>query len=162
MKIIEVIANPYIALDKDGVPQGVVSAGMPNAYIGAQLDLVGTQKTGKTRFFYPLGRDGKGVAKVAMTSDVATAIHAGELIVVRKADALACGLTDKEFLEPGEALAAEKDKALAYYRSARGPEASVAEIPREPTTLVDSEATPVQTASKQITPTVKLTKNTEA
>lgn len=161
MRIIEVAPNPYIALDQDGVPQGVVSAGMPNVYIGAQVDLVATQKTGKHRFFYPLGRDGKGIVKVHMTGDVVTAIHAGELIVVKQADASACGLTAKEFLEVDKALEAERAKALAYYQSARGIDAKVADIPREETRAGAEEVLPVQTSSKQITPTVKLTKNTE-
>ncbi len=162
MTIIEVIPNPYIALDKDGVPQGVVGAGMPGLFIGAQLDLVATQDSGKNRFYFPLDRDGGAKKKVHLNADIVTAILAGELIVCGKDAARACGLTDKEYLEPDKALEAEKAKALAYWRSLCGPDAKVGEIPREETKRRDGETPSVPTASKQLTPTVKLTKNTEA
>ena len=162
MTIIEVIPNPYIALDKDGVPQGVVGAGMPGVFIGAQLDLAATQKMGKNRFYFPLDRDGGAKKKVHLSGDVVTAILAGELIVCGKDAARACGLTDKEYLDPERALEAEKTKALSYWRSLRGPDAKVGEVPREQTTLKADEMPSVATASKQLTPTVKMTKNTEA
>jgi len=165
-KIIEVIPNPYIALDKDGVPQGVVGAGMPGIFIGAQLDLVATRLTGKNRFYFPLDRDGKMAKKVHHSSDIVTAVQAGELIAANKESALACGLTDKEYLEPEKALAAEKAKALAYYQALKGgakpdPTAKVADIPREPTPEDPAEPLPVEKVSKELSPNLKMTK-TEA
>lgn len=158
MKVIEVIPNPYIALDKDGIPQGVVGAGMPGVFIGAQQDLIASQKTGKMRFYFPPNRDGSFTRKVLMTGTIAQAIHAGELIVTNKEDALACGIGPNDFLGPKEALAAEKTKALAYYQSVKGKDAKVGEIPREAMVLKEGDELPVQTASKQITPTVKMAK----
>lgn len=167
-QIIEVIPNPYIALDKDGVPQGVVPAGAPGLYIGAAVDLVACQKTGKQRFYYPLDRDGKATKRVHVTSDIVTSVQCGELIVVDAAGAKACGITTKEFLPADKALEAEKAKALAYWQALHGDEkgpntsAKIGDIPREPTKLATGENLPPQTTSKQLTPTVKLTKNTES
>lgn len=159
MKVIEVMPNPYIAVDKDGVPQGVVGAGMPGSFVGAQLDLALTTKTGKNRFFFPLGKTG-GKAKVHLTGDMAQAILAGELIACTKEDAAAVGILEKDFLDPDKALAAEKKKAEAYYQSVKGKDAKVVDIPREPAASDEAPAAP--SAAKQLTPTVKLTKNTES
>jgi len=133
MKIIEVIPNPYIALDKDGVPQAAVSAGVPGVYIGAQLDGVASRKSGKMRFYYPANKVGGMERKVKLTADVLTAVLAGELIVANLGDALLCGISKESYLPPEKALAAEKEKALAYYRSVAGPNAALGEIPRKPT-----------------------------
>jgi hypothetical protein len=166
-KIIEVIPNPYIALDKDGIPQGVSGAGMPGLFIGAQVDLVAVRQTGKQRFFYPLDRTGSPKKRVHMTADVVTAIHAGELIVCEAADAKACGFTAKAFLPPEEALAAEKAKALAYWQALKGDEhgpnksATIGEIPREATVLPQDEIAPPNPTTIQLTPSVKLKKNVE-
>lgn len=159
MKVIEVIPNPYIALDKDGIPQGAVGAGVPGLFIGAQIDLLASQQTGKTRFYFPPNKDGSLTRKVIFSSAILQAVHAGELIVTNKPDALACGLSEKDFLEPEKALAKEKEKALAYYQSVKGKDAKLADVPREPTQIKEGDELPVQTASKQITPTVKLTKS---
>jgi hypothetical protein len=161
MRTIEVVPNPYIALDKDGVPQGVVGAGMPGAFVGAQLDLELANKTGKNRFYFPANRDGSLTRKVHLTGSIAASVLAGELLAANKADALACGITDKEYLEPAKALDAEKAKAIAYYQSVHGKDAKVQDIPREPA-MVDSDAAPAPHAVKQLTPTVKMTKSTEA
>ena len=158
MRIIEVIPNPYIALDKDGIPQGVVGAGMPGVFIGAQLDLVLSQKTGKNRFYFPPNRDGSFVRKVHLTGDIATAVLEGSLIAANAKDALACGILEKDFLEPEKALAVEKEKALAYYQSMHGKGAKIQDIPREMTKLQEGDDLPVQTASTKLTPTVKMTK----
>lgn len=156
MKVIEVTPNPYIALDKDGIPQGVVGAGMPGVYVGAVLDLVATRETGKSRFYFPPNKDGSFARKVHMTADIVTAIHAGELLVTNLPDALAVGLTSKEFLTADKAMDAEKAKALAYYRSVKGPEAAIKDIPRAATP--DKGDLPIEQATKQLTPTVKMTK----
>ncbi len=168
MKIIEVIPNPYIALDKDGVPQGVVGAGAPGLYVGAELDLVATQKTGKMRFFYPLDKAGSFKKKVHLTADIGVSIRAGELIVCDRAVAATCGITAKEFLEPEEALAAERVKALKYWQALHGDEkgpnksVTVADIPRAASVLKAGEVLPaVSPNANQLTDVVKLTKNKE-
>lgn len=161
-KIIEVVPNPYIALDHEGVPQGVVSAGMPGVFIGAQQDLHASRATGKMRFYYPLDREGKATKKVVLSGDVITAVHAGELIAANLPSALACGLTAKEFLEPEKALAAERKKALDYFQALRSVdgkpnlEAKLAEIPRKPTE--ESDGAPIKTASETVAPNLKMTK----
>lgn len=158
MKVIEVIPNPYIALDKDGVPQGVVGAGMPGTFVGATIDLVQTRRTGKNRYFYPLSKEGKKSRRVQLTAEMATAIQAGELILVSREDAAHCGLSDKEFLEPEAALEAERLKALAYYQSARGKSAKIQDVPRADTKVEEGETPPLETATVQLTPTVKMKK----
>lgn len=170
-KIIEVIPNPYIALDKDGVPQGVVGAGMPGVFIGAMQDLVASQDTGKQRFYYPLDDKKSARRKVLLTAEIVVSILAGELIVCEAVDAKACGFVlgpKSTFLPAEEALANEKIKALAYWQDLKGDEngpdktATIADIPREPTTRESTTTAPTTTKQAQLTPTVKLTKNTEA
>lgn len=167
MQVIEVIPNPYIALDKDGVPQGVVSAGMAGVYVGAALDLVATRRTGKQRFYYPLDKAGSLKKKVHATADIVASVRCGELIAADLAAAKVCGITKADFLDPDKALAAEKAKALAYWQALKGDEsgpdktATIGDIPREPSKEEAGEALPPVTATKQITPSVKLTKNTE-
>lgn len=159
MRTIEVIPNPFIALDKDGVPQGVVSAGMPGVFIGARIDLVASRKTGKTRFYFPKGKDGAVIArKVVLSAEIVTAVQAGELLVAKVEDALLCGLTEKEFLAPEKILEAEEKKALAYWQSLRGKDAKLGAIPHEAEEEAPGEEAPARKASEQITPTVKMTK----
>ena len=169
MKTIEVVPNPYIGLDKDGIPQAVVGAGMPGTFIGAQADLVASQQTGKNRFYYPLDRDGKMTKKVVFSGEIVASVQAGELLAANPKDALACGITAKEYLEPEKALAAEKAKANARWQALHAtvdgkPDTTkqVGDIPREATRREENETGPAASAPKQLTPTVKLTKNTEA
>jgi hypothetical protein len=150
MKIIEVIPNPYIALDKDGVPQGVVGAGMPGVFIGAQIDLVASRLTGKNRYYFPLGKTG-GRHKVKLSVDVVTAVREGSLIAADEKAAALCGIFGEEFLPPEEAMEEEREKALAYYRAALGEDAEVQDIPREPTPAPE-EVLPIETASKRVSP----------
>jgi len=119
MRTISVIPNPYIALDKDGVPQGTVGAGMPGVFIGASIDLVASRKTGKTRFYYPKNGDGSLTRKVILSSDIVTAVLAGELLAATIEDARVCGVSDEEYLAPEKVLASEREKALAYGRERR-------------------------------------------
>lgn len=165
MKVIEVIPNPYIALDKDGVPQGAVSAGMPGVYVGAQVDIVATRKTGKMRFFFPGGSEnveraktqkivgGMLAVKVAFTADMVASVRAGELLAVTKESAALCGISEKEYLEPEAVLASEAEKALAYLKSAKGDAAKLGEIPHKAT---PEDASLASSTSVQLTPTTKL------
>lgn len=160
MKTITVIPNPYIALDKDGVPQGVVGAGMPGVFVGAQIDIVASRASGKNRYFYPPNRDGSLTRKVVFSAEVAHAVAAGELLAATAADAALCGITEKEYLEPKRALEAEAEKALAYYRSVKGKDAKLADVPRE-ATPEPAEGLPAETASVQLTPNLKMKKEKE-
>lgn len=167
MRTIEVIANPYIALDKDGIPQGVVGAGMPGIFIGAQVDLVASKKSGKIRFYFPetVHRNEKGerlaptlARKVVFTTEIVTAVQAGELLVTNVADAKTCGLTEKEFLPADKALEKEAAKALAYYQSVKGKDAKLGDIPRK---AMEEPEAPTANAEKpfvQLTDNVRLAK----
>lgn len=138
-KIIDVYPNPYIALDKDGVPQGTVThPGMPNTHVGAMLDLYASQAEGKERFYFPLGRDrenrekpGDGRVRVHFSPEIAMSVRSGELIAADAKTASLCGV--KEFKDPLAALEREKDKALKYYRRLHGEAAQIKDIPREAT-----------------------------
>jgi hypothetical protein len=158
MRTISVIPNPYIALDKDGVPQGTVGAGMPGVFIGASIDLVASRKTGKTRFYYPKNGDGSLTRKVILSSDIVTAVLAGELLAATIEDARVCGVSDEEYLAPEKVLASEREKALAYWRSLKGASAEIGEIPREETPEKEGEETPALKAAEEVTPGVKMTK----
>lgn len=143
MKTIDVIPNPYSAIDADGVPQGVVGLpGAIGAWIGAALDPVASRKTGKNRFYFPgpnTKRDEKGVAGLrvvtlkvansAVLATVANAVREGSLIVVGKDDARKLGFSDKEFLEPEKALEREKQRA----QELAGKDAKLADVPHEAT-----------------------------
>lgn len=159
-KTIEVVPNPYIALDKDGVPQGTVGAGMPGVFVGAAIDLHASRETGKNRFYYPPNKDGSFAKTVLFSAEIVASVLAGELIVTNLADALACGLTTKSFLEPEKALAAEKDKALAYWRSVAGKDAVLGEIPRAPSKDPNGPPPPEQN-EVEVTPGVTLKKTHE-
>jgi len=160
MKTIEVIPNPYIALDKDGVPQGTVGAGMPGVFIGANVDLVASRKTGKTRFYYPKNKDGSLSRKVLFGAEILTAVLAGELLVVKKEDAFLCGITEKEYLPAEKALEAEREKALAYWCSLKADKnAAIGEIPREVEEEKEGEEAPAPKASVEVTPGLKMTKS---
>lgn len=157
LRTIEVIPNPFIALDHEGVPQGVVSAGVPGVYVGAHLDLVASRKTGKSRFYYPTNKDGSIVRKVLFTAEIVACVQAGELLAANKPDALICGISDKEYLPPEEALAKEIEKAQAYWTSARGPDAKIGEIPRTATEENPEAPLPPAKASVEVTPNVTMT-----
>lgn len=146
-RTIEVIPNPFIALDQDGIPQGVVG----RVPVGAQIDLLASQKTGKNRYYFPLGKT-DGVHVVPYNGDNVTSVLAGELLVTNIEDALLCGISEDSFLDAEEALAAERKKAEAYYRSVKGDDAKVADIPREPMKLEEDETAPIVTSAKQLSP----------
>lgn len=162
MKTIEVIPNPYAAIDAEGVPQGVVGLpGAPGAWIGAALDPVATRETGKNRFYFPgpnTKREEKGVAGMrvvtlkvansAVLGTVANAIREGSLIVTSLEHAKKLGFSDKEFLEPEQALEREKKRAAGLL-----PEGvELADVPHEATPDPDGE-------EKSQTPEVRVAKN---
>lgn len=161
MTVIEVMANPYIALAADGVPQGTVATpGYPNSHIGARLDPVATRKTGKERFYFPLGRDGKALVKVGFTSEIAQAIRSGELIAVDEKTARICGVS--KFLPPDQALKREEEKAAAYLTSLQREDVTLQPIPREATPEETDDDKAVADPTKvKLTPTVTLQKRDE-
>ncbi len=157
MRTIDVYPNPFIALDADGVPQGTVCVpGSPTSHIGALLDLVATQKSGKERFYFPLGKK-EGKYTVPLSGEIAHAVRAGELLAADEKSAAACGITAKEFLPYDKVLAAEKEKALSYLRAVKGPDATLGDIPREatpPEPAGDEGDDGVPNALRQLTPTL--------
>lgn len=167
MKKLAVIANPYIAVDKDGVPQGVVSIpGLVGRFIGAHIDLKASQKAGRTRLYFPAPnpeprKNEKGAAgllevEVTLDATILNAVLDGSLIATTTEGAHLCGIRDG-YLEPEKALEAEKKKALAYYRSIAGEDAELKPIPQ---TATEDDAPVAATTKVQLTET--LTMNTEA
>lgn len=138
MKVAKVIANPYCALDADGVPQGVV--GMPGAagiYIGAMPDAVASEKSGKKRFYFPRNRDGSRrvvtvpVEHAAVRADIARAVNDGSLLAADAETARCFGIS--EFVEPEKILAIERANALESFRVLRGKDAAFRDVPEAPT-----------------------------
>lgn len=158
MKIIQVLANPYHACDADGVPQCVVGAGVPGAFIGAQFDSVACAKTGKNRFFFPANKDGSLAKRVIFSADIARDVQEGALLAADLESAAACNISKESFLPPDKALEAEAKKAQAALEAMKGKGAKLQPIPREATPLADGESLPPEKATKQITPTVKMAK----
>jgi hypothetical protein len=157
MTVIEVWANPYIALDKDGVPQGTVATpGYPNSHVGATLDQVASQRTGKERFYFALGRDGSPTVRVGFTAEIAAAVRAGELIAVDEKVAQMCGIRKKSFLSPEAALDRERERALAYRQSLLGKDAELKPIPREATPAAEGEDEEPRGDRVKLTPTLTL------
>lgn len=150
MKVIEVFANPYIAVDKDGIPQGVVGTpGARGSYVGAHLDLVLSAKTGKTRFYFP-----PGAVRVPLDPAICNAVLEGSLIAADKTSAHLCGVRD-DFHEPEQALADEQAKALEYFRALNGADAVLKDVPTEATPLPADPAATSQPAVR-ISPTLTL------
>lgn len=174
MKKIAVIANPYIAVDKDGVPQGVVSIpGIIGRFIGANIDLKASEKAGRTRVYFPAPNEKKGEKGAAgllaleftLDATVLNAVRSGSLIATTKEGAGLCGISDKEYLEPEAALAAERKKALEYYRAIAGKSAELQPIPQVATpaeTTADDAAPATATDRTKVRLTETLTLNTEA
>lgn len=185
---IEVIPNPYAALDADGVPQGVV--GMPGVrgmWIGAALDVAGSEKAGKSRFYFPKPNEKPAtdrpadkacagfrivtldVSHAAVRSAIANAILEGSLIAVTKEGAASVGLV-QEFVEPETALENEKAKALAQLHAETLDESlELGEVPREATLFPHEEAEEEAAAAQKkpargvrLTSTVTLQPSSEA
>lgn len=183
MKTIQVIANPYSAIDADGVPQGVV--GLPGArlaWVGATLDPVATKTSGKTRFYFPGAtknpkraheeKEISGLRVVTLDVEnttvraaVANAVLEGSLIAVDKAEAAQLGIV-KEFLDAAKALDAEKEKALDAFRALRGKDAELEPIPHEATKAEepeeDAKASPAPQVGERVGRNLTLQPSTEA
>lgn len=150
MKVARVVANPYAAIDANGVPQGVVGVpGTRGIYIGARIDTVASEKTGKQRFYFPPAKDGgPRVVEIPVSSAyarayVASAILEGGLLAVDEATAFAVGITPKSYLPVDKVLEAERVKALELFRAAYGKEAVLQPVPTEETASEDAPSTAV-------------------
>lgn len=159
MKIARVVANPYAAVDADGVPQGVVGVpGTRGIYVGARIDSVASQKTGKQRFYFPPAKDGGlrivelNVSSAYARSYVASCILEGGLIAVDEATATAVGISPKNFLPADRALEVERVRALELYRVVYGKDAVLQPIPTEqaPAEETPSEDAPSATPSTDV------------
>ena len=156
MKTARVVANPYAAIDANGVPQGVVGVpGTRGIYVGARIDTVASEKTGKQRFYFPPAKDGgPRIVEINVTSAyarsyVASCILEGGLIAVDEATATAVGISPKTYLPVDKALEAERVKALETYRVVVGKDAVLQPIPTEETA---SEDAPSATPSADVAP----------
>lgn len=182
MKTIEVIPNPYAAIDADGVPQGVVGLpGARGAWIGAVLDAVASRESGKSRFYFPganARRNEKSIAGMrVVTLDVddanvratiANAILEGSLLAVTKEEAAKVGILN-DFLDAAKALERECERATADFRAMKNDKtAKLADVPHEatPESIADAEEAPKAPAAGgtavKVTANVKLTHSTEA
>ncbi len=124
MRKVDVYANPYSALDADGVPQGVVEMPGTRNAIGAFIDHVATAKTGKVRYYFT----GEKVT-VPWSAEIARAINEGGIIVATEEHARMAGIAN--YVEPLKQLENEKAKALALRKAQLGESAQVAAVPTE-------------------------------
>lgn len=137
-RTIDVYANPYCGVDADGVPQGVVQMPDSRNWIGAFVDHVACERSGKTRFYFT----GKKYP-VPFTAEIAKAVRDGGLIVADKESALICSIAEKDFEEPLARLA--KEKAIAQARlDAEGRGAKVADPPSAETKREEGEKPPTE------------------
>lgn len=166
MKIAKVVANPYAALDvrvtddddKVGIPQGAVALPASRGiYLGARLDPVASQRTGKNKFYFPLDKDGKRrvleiqVDDANVRAHISRAILDGSLIAADARTAKLVGLSDKEFLSVDAALAAEKARALDSLQALYGKSSTLADVPVDPEAEPsDEEAKPAPTRGRGI------------
>lgn len=145
MKIAKVVANPFCAVDANGVPQGVAQVpGAPGVYIGARLDQVACERMGKKRFYFPRAKDGGPrvveieVSNAMVRADVARLVNDGALVAVDEETARCFGITS-DFLPLEAVLKAEEAKALALYQGLKGKDAKLAPVPVEPESAPESD-----------------------
>jgi hypothetical protein len=145
-RLIEVFANPYSGIAEDGVPQGVVTMPGTRNYIGAHLDQVACEQTGKSRFYYAPPEEGEigahGLRKVTVpfTPEIARAVLEGGLIVDDEEHARMCGLTG--YVDAGTQLEAEMERAASEWEAHYGVEAKIGPIPLAATKRPDPLAGP--------------------
>jgi len=140
IRTIEVFANPYAGIDPDGIPQGVCQMpGTTRNYVGAQLDLVASELTGKSRFYFAPPQEGEtgvqGLRKVTVpfTPEIARAVLEGGLIVAHPEHARMCGLAEDDYAAADKQLTAERARALAERKAQIGEDATIGEVPTKET-----------------------------
>lgn len=126
LRTIDVYANPYAAVDADGVPQAVVQMPGTRNYIGAFIDHVATRTVGKQRFYFTGEK-----TTVPFTAEIAKAVLEGSLIVADKEHSRMCGLAG--FEEAPARLEKEKASALAERQARLGKEADLKDPPNKAT-----------------------------
>lgn len=152
VRTIEVYANPYCALDADGVPQGVVQMPGTRNYVGAHIDIVASERSGKTRFYFAppntakneRGAHGLRQITVPFTAEIARAINDGALIVADKNGARMVGIKEADFEEPDARLKKEREIALEQRRAFYSKEAKVGNAPTTPTERAVDEKPPAE------------------
>ena len=162
MKTIKVMANPYCAIDAQGVPQGV--CGVPGArgvWIGAMLDQGATALTGKSRFYFPRNRDGgHRVVELDVTNSIvrgaiASALREGSILPA-DADAAAVAGLDFTSASPDELLLAAGVVAEARLTT-QGQDVELKPIPDLPASVDQDALLPKVTGTKvALTPTLTL------
>lgn len=162
---IRVLANPYTAVDADGIPQGVVGVPLSRGvWVGARIDDERSRETGKTRFVFT-GRE----VELPLIADTARAVLDGSLIAANEASAKACGV--REYMAPEQALEREKARATKAYRALKGSDAELGEIPTvdapkaeatAETLAQPQKAAPRPSALIALSPTIQLDKREEA
>lgn len=139
VRTIDVFANPYAGIDHEGVPQGVTQMPGTRNYVGAQIDIVACEHSGKTRFYFVPPEDGEvgahGLRKVTVpfTAEIARAVLEGGLIVASTEHGKMCGLSEDDFSEAEAQLEAEAKRALAELRAQRGDDATLEPVPMKAT-----------------------------
>lgn len=140
MKIAKVIANPYCALDAQGIPQGVVPLpGAAGIWIGARLDLVASNRTGKNRFYFPPAKDGGPrivdvpVEDASARACIARAIKDGALLAADPLTAQLVGIPERKYKAIPAALEQQRLRALDTFQALRGKDAELGEVPEEAT-----------------------------
>lgn len=161
IRTIEVFPNPYAGLCPDGIPQGVVQMPGTRNYVGAHLDLVACEQTGKTRFYFAAPQDGEtgvqGLRKVTVpfTAEIARAVLEGGLIVAHPDHARMCGLSSDDFAEADAQLTAERARAIAERQAQYGSDATVGEVPTSATPRPEAGAVKAAPADPRNYPVMK-------
>lgn len=151
IRTIDVYPNPFAGIAEDGMPQGVCQMPGTRNYIGAHLDQVACEQTGKSRFYYAAPQEGEtgvmGLRKVTVpfTAEIARAVLEGGLIVADAEHARMCGLAG--FIDAATQLKAERARAESEQKAHYGDGAEILDFP--------TIATPRPDAVIASTPTAK-------
>jgi len=116
VRMIKVVPNPYSALDADGRAQGVVSIeGHPDRYVGANLDVEESKKTGKLIF-----KIASDPVDVPASPYYLRRLQTRELLPGDAETAKYAGYEDKTFEGAETVLAREKDRTSSTFEDANG------------------------------------------
>ena len=134
MPTLNVVANPFQAVDHDGNPSGAVALdpdlnGGSRVFVGAAYDpasiktlrphVEGSPQTSRVaaRFVFDTTPQA-----VPATPYFVRRIAKGELFAADRATARECGISDAEFREPAELLAASRARAFDSFKAETGRE----------------------------------------
>lgn len=118
-RFLQVVPNPFCALDVHGRAQGVVELeGIAGQYVGAVEDPELSRAEGKHVFrFLP------GTARVPLSAYYLRRLRDGELLPVDEPTARVAGLP---FVDPETALRNARDRAIAQFTATNGSEPACA------------------------------------